>query len=186
MTRILAICGSLRAHSTNKTLLEAVRRLAPDGIEVDLYDGLAELPHFNPDLAPDLFVAPAEVTRLRTLVGQADGLLISSPEYAHGIPGSLKNALDWLVGGSEMVGKPVALLNASPRATHAQEALRETLKTMSARLVEGAFVAVPLLGKNWTAEEVLAHPEISRPLSEALASFTEALQQGHTEGAEIH
>src|SRR5579884_2750614 len=140
--RLLAISGSLRAGSSNTSLLEAAAALAPGGVEVLLYEGLGELPHFNPDLEAN---EPASVTELRRLVREADGLLISSPEYAHGVPGSLKNALDWLVGGSEFPGKAVALLNASPRATHAQAALAETIRTMAGRLVEEASIAVPLL-----------------------------------------
>jgi chromate reductase len=144
--RVLAISGSLRASSSNTLLLRAAAELAPEGVEVVMYDGLGELPHFNPDLDkalddPDL---PAQVREIRTLVGDADALLISSPEYAHGVPGSLKNALDWLVGGSEMPGKPVALLNASPRSTHAQASLAETLRTMSAEVVDGSPFDAPL------------------------------------------
>ena len=84
-------------------------------------------------------------TDLRDRVRRADGLLISSPEYAHGVPGAMKNALDWLVGGEEFIYKPVALLNASPRATHAQASLAETIRTMSGRLVPEASIAVPSL-----------------------------------------
>jgi chromate reductase len=173
MTKILAISGSLRRSSSNKTLLNAVARLAPDGIKVALYDGIGQLPHFNPDLES---AEPPSVTDFRAQIKNCDGLLISSPEYAHGVPGVLKNALDWLVGGSEIVGKPIALLNASPRSTHAQEALLETLKTMSTKLVPEAFVAVLLLGKNMTEEEIVADPEMAGQLSNALEAFAIAIQ----------
>lgn len=144
--RILAISGSLRASSSNTLLLIAAAELAPDGVEVVMYDGLGDLPHFNPDLdrALDDPRLPAAVRDLRTRVGAADALLISTPEYAHGVPGSLKNALDWLVGGSEMPGKPVALLNASPRSVHAQASLAETLRTMSADVAAGSPFVAPL------------------------------------------
>lgn len=114
--RILAISGSLRARSSNTALLGAARTLAPKGVEVVLYEGLGGLPHFNADHDGD--AAPPAVADFRSRVRAADGVLISSPEYAHGVPGTLKNALDWLVGGhqNEIVGKPVALFNASPRA----------------------------------------------------------------------
>jgi NAD(P)H-dependent FMN reductase len=144
--RILAISGSLRASSSNTLLLKAAASLAPHGVAVVMYHGLGDLPHFNPDLDkalddPDL---PAQVRDLRTQVAGADALLISTPEYAHGVPGSLKNALDWLVGGSEMPGKPVALLNASPRSVHAQASLAETLRTMSADVVADSPFLAPL------------------------------------------
>ena len=92
---ILAICGSLRASSTNASLLEACRALAPVSLEIAFYAGLGQLPHFNPDLDGD--TPPAAVLELRRRVAWADGLLICSPEYARGVPGTFKNALDWLV-----------------------------------------------------------------------------------------
>src|SRR5215213_1044561 len=139
--RILAISGSLRRVSSNTSLLGAAALLAPEGVEVIVYDGLGDLPHFNPDLEAN---EPPAVTGLRAQVRAADGLLISSPEYAHGVPGSLKNALDWLVGGDEFIDKPVALLNATPPATWAQASLAETVTVMSGRLVHEASIEVPL------------------------------------------
>ena len=93
--RVLAISGSLRSASANTAVLRAAVALAPDDVAIALYDGLAELPHFNPDLDGD--VAPPSVADFRRQLAAADGILISSPEYAHGMPGVLKNALDWLV-----------------------------------------------------------------------------------------
>lgn len=122
--KILAISGSLRQASLNTALLRAVARIAPRGIEVVVYRGLGGLPLFNPDLVTP---EPAPVTALREQIMAADALLIASPEYAHGVTGVIKNALDWMVGNESFVHKPVALLNASSRATHAQAALRETI-----------------------------------------------------------
>src|SRR5450631_3779887 len=126
------------------TVLRVAQILAPPGVEVILYEGLGVLPHFNPDLDGD--ESPQLVLELRSEVGLADGLLISSPEYAHGVPGSLKNALDWLVASVEFPNKAVALLNTSPRATHALAQLTEILTTMSARLIPAASLtfALPL------------------------------------------
>ena len=172
--RILAISGSLRAVSSNTELLRAAALLAPPGMEVVPYTGLGSLPHFNPDLeAGDLPPAAAD---LRARVGAADALLVSSPEYAHGVPGALKNALDWLVGGPEFVGKPVALLNASPRAVHAQASLAETVRTMSGRVVDGASVAVPLLARGLDAAAIAADPEASARVRDALAALAEAVR----------
>ncbi|HVZ80990.1 MAG TPA: NADPH-dependent FMN reductase [bacterium] len=168
MLQILALCGSLRQKSTNKTLLQAAARLAPRGMTISLYEDLGQLPHFNPDIESN---EPMEVTRFREAIRSFDGLLICSPEYAHGIPGSLKNALDWLVGGSEIVGKPVALLTASTRSSYAQESLREVLRTMSARLIEEAGLDVHLLGKNSTVDELAADPELAQKITEALRVF---------------
>ena len=92
---ILAISGSLRAASSNTTVLHALAALAPDGMLITLYDQLDSLPYFNPDLDHEGDTPPASVADLRTQVGRADGLVICSPAYAHGVPGVLKNALDW-------------------------------------------------------------------------------------------
>lgn len=173
--RILAVSGSLRAVSSNTELLRAAALLAPAGMEVVEYTGLGTLPHFNPDL--EAGALPAAAADLRARVGGADALLVSSPEYAHGVPGSLKNALDWLVGGPELVGKPVALLNASPRAVHAQASLAETVNTMSGRLVERASVAVPLLGRGLDASAIAADPEMAATLRAALTALAEAVRE---------
>jgi len=175
--RLLAICGSLRAASSNRSALEAARRLAPAGVEVVLYDSLGSLPHFNPDLDTEQAPStPPPVAALRRLVGECDGLLISSPEYAHGVAGSLKNALDWLVSCAEFPGKPVALINTAPRATHAQAALAETLRTMSARLVDAACVALPLTGRTLDAAGIAADAELARVLSGALEALVREIR----------
>lgn len=136
------------------------------------HDGLGELPLFNPDLETS---PPAAVVSFRETIAAADALLIASPEYAHGISGVLKNALDWLVSFEGVVGKPVALVNTSPRAHHARDSLAEVLRTMSLEIVDGASLAIPLLGYVRTADEMAASPEVSAAISdifEALAAHS--------------
>jgi NAD(P)H-dependent FMN reductase len=171
--RILSISGSLREASSNTALLLAAARLAPEGVDVELYDGLGDLPHFNPDIedAP----IPA-VLDYRAKLQAADGLLISSPEYAHGVPGSLKNALDWVVGSGELVYKPVALLNASPRSTYAQSSLTETLTVMTAALVPEATITIPLQGRKLDPGGIASAPDLADPLRVALAAFARAIE----------
>ena len=169
--RLLAISGSLRAHSSNGELLRALATLAAPAIHVELYAGPGDLPAFNPDLDEEGMTSPPAVQVLRRAVGDADGLVISSPEYAHGVPGALKNALDWLVSGPEMVYKPVGLLNASPRSVHAQQSLAETLRTMSATLVEGACVALPISGRGLNAESIVADVELRTQLEGVLRAM---------------
>jgi chromate reductase len=166
--RVLAISGSLRAASINSALLRTAARLAPPGIEVTLSSVVAELPLFNPDLELCL---PSSVTLLRAEVAAADALLIASPEYAHGVTGTIKNALDWLVSFEAFVNKPVAVLNASPRAHHADSALREILKTMSAVIVETASVSVPLLGTNITEAGMTELPSVVHAIRESFAAL---------------
>ena len=172
--RLLAIAGSLRAASSNSAVLQAAARLAPRGISIELYQRLGELPHFNPDF--DNEKLPAIVADLRAEIGAVDGLLISSPEYARGVPGSLKNALDWLVGSFEFPNTFVALINVSPQATHAQASLTTTLETMSARIVADASVTLPLLGTSLGADEIVATPELAEPLRKAIAAFVDAIK----------
>jgi NAD(P)H-dependent FMN reductase len=130
--KIIAICGSLRAQSSNRALLRAATNL---GIDVQIYEGLASLPHFNPDDDAEGATPPPAVAELRKLLAEADGILISSPEYAHGVPGSLKNMLDWLVSDGALIDKPVALINASPvGGEFARDSLVETLTTMNWRV----------------------------------------------------
>ena len=102
---VLALTGSLRARSINTDLLKAAALLAPAGTTVKVSQILSKLPHFNPDLDDVGSVPPAAVAKLRNAVAKADAVLISSPEYAHGVAGAFKNLLDWLVSGPEVVGK---------------------------------------------------------------------------------
>jgi NAD(P)H-dependent FMN reductase len=171
--RILAISGSLRAKSSNTAALKAAARLAPAGVGVELFEGIADLPHFNPDV--DEAGPPSSVLEWRRRVGSARGLLICSPEYARGVAGVLKNALDWLVSGPEFYEKPVAVINASPRSTHADASLRLTLKTMSGRLSEAASISLPLLGRGLDEHGILADPDLSSAFRDALRAFAEAL-----------
>jgi chromate reductase len=175
MIHILAISGSLRAKSSNSTLVRAVAQLAPGNMSINIYTGLGELPHFNPDLEGS---EPPSVIEFRRELQMCNGVLISTPEYAHGVPGVLKNALDWVVGTGELVDKPVALLNASPRSTYAQASLRETITVMSAFLVEEASVTVSLLGRNMDEIAIIADQEISNIVRSGLSAFAKAIELG--------
>ncbi|HET7411384.1 MAG TPA: NADPH-dependent FMN reductase [Pararhizobium sp.] len=173
---ILALSGSLRAASTNMALLEAVSASAPEGMAVALYRGLGDLPIFSPDREGE--ARPAAVLDLAARVEACDGIVIACPEYAHGIPGGLKNALDWLVSGFEIPGKPVMIAHSSHRGEFVLQALREVLKTMSVRLVEEAFVRVPLVGKKPDeAARILAAPETTAALRAALERFRPAITE---------
>jgi len=168
--RVLAISGSLRARASNTSLLRLAMKVAPDDMTIVMYDGLASLPHFNPD--DDVGVPPAPVLALRAQVGEADGLLICSPEYAHGMPGSLKNALDWLVSALEPIGMPVLLVSASPSgAEHAHAQLLEVLRTMSMQVVDGGAhkFSRAKIGPN---DEITA-PELVAALTAGFAQLAE-------------
>ena len=171
--KVLAISGSLRKASLNTALLRGVARIAPPEFEVALYRGLGDLPLFNPDIET---TEPEPVVALREQILASDALLIASPEYAHGVTGAIKNALDWMVGNESFVNKPVALLNTSARASHAQATLRETVSTMSARIVAGACITIPLLGSGFSEDDVVQHPEFKSALLAMLRLLKAAAQ----------
>jgi len=140
--RILGIVGSLGARSANLALLETAASVAPDGVEVVLYTGIGELPHFDPDVDPD--DAPAAVRALRQAIAASDAILIAAPEYGHSLPGVLKNAIDWLIGSGELERKVVAITASVPgpeRGRQGLAALRQTLGAVRAVIVSDAPIA---------------------------------------------
>ncbi|MCA1728107.1 MAG: NAD(P)H-dependent oxidoreductase [Actinobacteria bacterium] len=177
LVRLLAISGSLRKASSNTALLRAASTLAPEGIEVVLYEGLAKLPHFNPDLDDfDGVNAPPEVIDFRFHLDASDGVLISNPEYAHGVPGAMKNALDWVVSSGEIYEKPIALLNASMGATHAHASLMETLATADADIVQEASVRVGLPTNRISEVDIVADIGLSGTLRSAVVALAGAIE----------
>ena len=170
--KIAAVSGSLRAGSSNTAVLRAAARLAPDGVEVIQFEGIAGLPFFNPDLDGDN--VPAPVGAMREMIGSVDGLLISSPEYARGVAGVLKNALDWLVSDPAFAGKPVVLLSADRGSTWAIDSLREILRTMSAEVLTNAAVTLRLTSNTIDAEQSLSRPELTERLQQSVAALLAA------------
>lgn len=174
---ILALSGSLRAVSENTRLLRALEALAPPYMKVVVYPGLGELPLFNPDIE---FPHPPAVAALREAINTADVIVIASPEYAHGVSAVIKNALDWMVGNESFVNKPVALLNAAPRATHAYLALRETVTMMSANVMDAACItlAQPITGM--TEEDIVQHPQHAEVLRRVLLVLHNEVKESGT------
>jgi chromate reductase, NAD(P)H dehydrogenase (quinone) len=178
VVRVLAISGSLRSKSSNSAVVNAATKLAPTGVEVSVYRGLADIPPFNPDLDTD--DPPAAVLELRAALGAADAILISSPEYAHGVSGVLKNALDWVVGSGELIDKPIALINASWRAIHAHASLQETLITMSGRVIADASITIALDRRALDANDIAADVDLSTLLTSALDALARSTRTART------
>lgn len=128
-------------------------------MRVSVFSGLGDLPLFNPDLEAS---PPGSVQSFRSAVLRADALLIASPEYAHGISSAMKNGLDWLVSFEGVVNKPVALVNTSPRARHAYDALLEVLHTMSTDIIEDASRPIALLGFCSTEDAMFDDPDVRK------------------------
>jgi chromate reductase len=177
---LLLICGSVRAGSTNAAVLRTAGLLAPAGVAVSDYDELAVLPHFNPDHDGERL--PDAAARLRRRLGEADALLFSTPEYAGALPGSLKNLLDWSIGGGEMSGKPVGWVNCAwggpARAAGAYTELRTVLSYADALLVEPACVQVPVTRDDLGPDGLVSDPGARDRLAAAVAALVTAARTG--------
>ncbi len=180
--QILAISGSLRAASINTALLRATMIVAPSSITVSLYAGLRSLPPFDPDVEmasiDDPSLMPASVAAFGVALRAADAVIFSTPEYAHGLPGVLKNALDWVVGSGEFVGKRVAIFNASAYGTFAHASLLETLTVMSARVVADAAATCTTLHRSMTDMEIVADVLVAHSLTRALDMLAASVRAG--------
>ncbi len=132
--KVIAVCGSTRERSTNLNMIKAVADLAKGRFSVSVFEGLTEIPHFNPDIDDDN--AGPQVAELRRQLREADGILICTPEYAMGVPGTLKNAIDWTVSSAEFLEKPTALITASSVGEKGHASLLGTLKVISAKITD--------------------------------------------------
>jgi chromate reductase len=172
---ILLISGSLRDGSTNTALLRTAREVAPAGVETVLYEGMAGLPHFNPDDdAEDAPVNPS-VAALRAAINAADALLVSTPEYAGALPGSFKNLLEWTVGDASTYRKPIAWVNVSARGpgggANAHASLRLVLGYVHAEIVEDACAHIPVAHGAVGEDGLIANGEIRARVVEVLRSL---------------
>ena len=173
--RILLLSGSTRAGSTNTAALRAAHAISDERIATVLYDGLADLPAFNPDDDHDLL--PPAVTRLRDQIAAADGVLFCTPEYAGALPGSFKNLLDWTVGGPEMYGKPVAWINvaAEGRGENADASLRIVLGYVGAVPVEEAVTRVIVGRADVDADGRIGHAGVASQIERVVRTFAGAI-----------
>lgn len=175
--RVLAISGSLRARSTNAALVRLIKLLAPENMEMIIYEGLGDLPHFNPDI--DGEESPASVQELRGLLASVDGVLICTPEYAFGVPGVLKNALDWTVSTGEFSGKPVALICASSLwagGDKAHASLLLTLTALGTKVPAAGTLMIPTISKKLNANGDVLDPELPRALKAVLAALVQEIE----------
>jgi NAD(P)H-dependent FMN reductase len=171
----LLVSGSLRNRSTNTAVLATAAALAPDRVNAIRYDGLASLPHFNPD--DDVQPLHPAVAALRAEIRSADAVIFSTPEYAGALPGSFKNLLDWTIGDDQprsIYEKPVAWINASPRgALNAHESLRAVLEYAHARLVEAACTRIPVTSAMVGDDGLITDPDVRREIVSAVAVLAE-------------
>jgi chromate reductase, NAD(P)H dehydrogenase (quinone) len=172
--RVLAISGSLRAGSNNTALLRALREEAPEGVDVELWNGLREIPPYDGDL--DVVPGPAQVEAFRELVREVDAVFFATPEYNSSVPGALKNALDWAsrpVATNSFRNKPVAVISSSAGAfggVWAGAELRKVLGAMGGRVAE-AELAVGHAHEKFDDEGHLADDDVRQGLREALETL---------------
>ena len=175
--QFLAISGSLRANSTNTTLLRAMENLTPEGVTITQYNSLDDLPHFSPERDKD--PVPEPVRALRSQLRNADAILICTPEYIHGMPGVLKNMLDWIASSGEFVGKPVSVLSASPSdlgGSRAHASLYHTMEVLTANLPEGASLIIPFIRQRLTTDGQITDPVLTQQLQTVVDALIQAVR----------
>lgn len=178
--KLLAISGSARSASTNTALLQVLAEVSPKDIDIAVFHDLQTLPVFSPDL--EGANTPSEVIGFIYAIDQADGVIISSPEYVHAIPGGLKNAIDWLVSGDAIIEKPVALIHGSHRGDDMLASLRLVLNTVTSAFHKQIFQRFPLISKS--PEEVrgfLSQKEHTERLLSYITEFSSAILGGTKE-----
>ena len=172
--RLLFLCGSLRGASTNMALLRTALGLLPANTVATLFTGMGDLPHFNPD--DDHNPLPAAVVELRDALRAADALLICTPEYAGGLPGSFKNLLDWTVGGTE-IERPVGWVNVSTAPTGARsahESLRAVLGYTGAHIVDAACRNTPVRRDMLDTSGEITDPSVRAEVADTLVELVRA------------
>ena len=169
MKNIFAISGSLREGSSNHNILKALGKMLPQNVYYKIYDGLSLIPAFDPGLDND--TPPAAVSSFRQKLADADGIIICTPEYAYGVPGALKNALDWTVSSASFSGKPVALITASTGGENAHEAMIKTLGAIDAKLNPDTTLLVQFVRSKMDGDGNLIDPDTSQKLKNVLDRF---------------
>ena len=149
-TNILALSGSIRKRSSNTSILRAIGAMVPANVSYKIYDDIDKFPHFNPETEE----GNQYVANFRKELKAATGVIICTPEYAFGIPGVLKNALDWVVSSGELNDKPIAAISASPMYSGGDKAMAALLLTLTA------------LGTKFTENSSLSIPAISKKINE--------------------
>ena len=180
LINILAVSGSLKANSVNTAVLEAVEKMLPSTVKMDWFKAIGELPHFNPDNDREGIQPAGSVSFWRKAISNADAIIICTPEYAFGVPGVLKNALDWIVSSGEFTNKPVWVISASPMYTGGDKAhasLTMTLNMMGAHVVEKASLMIPFIKTKMNVDGIVNDRETLSVLKEALDGLLSAVSR---------
>lgn len=169
---ILAISGSIRPGSSNTAVIRALQKMAPSNIHINLYESLGSIPPFDPSIAAEAATEP--VVELRNMLKNADAVIICTPEYAFGVPGILKNALDWLVSSAEMNTMPVVAISVSPLYSggkYAHDSLVLTLTALGTNLHENCKLRIADIYNKMNAEKEVTDPTTLNELSDLLTQL---------------
>ncbi|KAF2330415.1 NADPH-dependent FMN reductase [Flavobacterium ginsenosidimutans] len=169
-TKILAITGSTRKNSSNFKILNYISKHFQSEFEVEIFEDLASLPHFNPDL--DIENPPKEIASFRNKIKDADGVIICTPEYVFSLPGSLKNALEWCVSTTIFSNKKAGLITASASGEMGHEQLLLVMKTLEANFDDKTQLLIQGIRGKVNAEGEI----IDSGTAEALQNFTKNLE----------
>jgi len=173
---LLAIPGSVREGSFNFALLNAASKLSPNNINIKVIDSIQDIPIFNPDI--DVNEIPESVNSLIARIRTSDGVIISTPEYAHGIPGALKNTLDWLVSSDALVLKPVVATSVSTSAlggARSHHSLVLILSAMNSNIVVDGSLNVPFAHNKFDGHSNLTDNITEKALIVSLTAFERAI-----------
>lgn len=175
---ILCISGSLRQGSSNGKILAYIAQQLNSEANFEVYDGLDGLPFFSPER--DTEPAHPNVADFRKQLQQADGILICTPEYAFGVPGVLKNALDWTVSSAEFSRKPLALITASSVGENGHKALLNTFVALDADISEDAKLLIPFIRSKFDAEGKLKDEKVMADVVATAKALLATIQQAQS------
>lgn len=169
---IVALSGSIRNQSSTQNLLESLEEYMPDDVDYIIYDGLQKLPHFNPESDTD--APPVEVQSFRSLLDKADGVVVCTPEYIKGVPGVLKNALEWLVSSANLYTKPLAVITSSGGGADAHQALQLNLSMLNADVANRTLL-ISGADRKLNEHGELANPEVVHSLKKLIGDLVQRI-----------
>lgn len=171
--KVLAISGSTRQQSTNDNLIKAITDLSAETLDITVFKGIAGLPQFNPD--DDIEDVAKEVTEFRNLLDEAEGIIICTPEYGHGVPGTLKNAIDWTISSSNFPHKPTMLITASTDGKYGHAALLETLKVIEAKNVMNLQLVIPFIKTKVSIDGKITDDKTLKEVNDLIIEFVKTI-----------
>ena len=164
-------------RSVNLSLIRSIIPIFPDRLDINVFEGLADIPHFNPDL--DNENPPENVSNFRRQLKQADGILICTPEYAMGVPGTLKNAIDWTVSSMEFSHKPVALITASTAGQKGHQSLINTLKIIEADMPDDSQLLISYV-RTKVKDDKIIDPQTLQQIKKLISSMINSIVMART------